>query len=172
MIEMMKKVALGTGLSLAMAVGVLSTSVNAADMAADAVPPGVTAYATGAEFEDVRFNLETAIVNRGLVIDYVSHIGDMLARTKEDVGGTKDLYANAVSMLFCSANLSRKMMEADPGNIAYCPYAVFAYEKAEDPGSVLVGFRRLDETGSDASKAAIAEINTLLDDIVKEAAGE
>jgi hypothetical protein len=153
-------------------VAVLSGSALAADMASEGVPPGATAYLATGSFDDVSFGLEQAIVNRGLVIDYTSHIGDMLARTKEDVGGTKDIYSNAVSMLFCSANLSRKMMEADSGNIAYCPYAVFAYEAADDEGRVLVGFRRLDETGSDASKAAIAEINTLLTEIIKEAAGE
>ncbi len=170
MFGVMKKLVAATGLSLA-----FCGAAAAAEMAKEgAVPPGVTAYVTDAAFDDVSFNMETAILNRGLVIDYVSHIGDMLARTKEDVGGTKDVYfnGNAVSMLFCSANLSRKMMEADASNIAFCPYAVFAYEDEAEEGKVMVGFRRLEETGSDASKAAIAEINGLLTDIVKEAAGD
>ncbi|WP_417667081.1 DUF302 domain-containing protein [Roseibium sp.] len=166
MFGFLKTVAVGAGICVALAAG-----ASAADMAKEGVPPGVTAYVSDADFADVSFNLETAIVNRGLVIDYVSHVGDMLARTKEDVGGTKDLYSNAVAMVFCSANLSRKVMEADIGNIAYCPYSVFAYEAADAPGSVMVGFRHLDETGSDASKAAIGEVNALLNEIVKEAAG-
>lgn len=136
------------------------------------LPPGVTGHSVSAAYEDVRFDLESAIVNRGLVIDYTSHIGAMLARTSEDVGGTKTIFTNAEAMLFCSAVLSRKVMEADAGNIAYCPYVVFVYETPDAEGEVTVGFRRLAETGSDASRAAIAEINALLEAIVGEAAGE
>jgi uncharacterized protein (DUF302 family) len=143
---------------------------NAADTAS--APEGVTAYTVEADFEDVRFGLENAIVNRGLVIDYTSHIGDMLERTSADVGGTKTIFANAQAMLFCSADLSRKVMEADPANIAYCPYTVFVYETPEAEGHVTVGFRRLGETGSDASKAAIGEVNALLDAIAQEAVSE
>ena len=139
---------------------------------AQSAPEGVTTYQVEADFEDVRFDLENAIVNRGLVIDYVSHIGDMLNRTAKDVGGEKQVYAQAQSMLFCSANLSRKAMEADAMNIAYCPYAIFVYEQADKPGTVTVGFRNLAETGSDASKAAIANVNTLLDELAQEAAGQ
>ncbi|MES0879074.1 DUF302 domain-containing protein [Roseibium sp. SCP14] len=149
-----------------MAVG----GASAAD--AGSIPEGVTAYEVTAAFEDVRFDLENAIVNRGLVIDYVSHIGTMLDRTAADVGSDKKIFENAEAMLFCSADLSRKAMEADPANIAYCPYTVFVYEMPGKPGQVTVGFRNLSETGSDASKSAIAEVNKLLDGIAKEAAGE
>ncbi|MEP4033630.1 DUF302 domain-containing protein [Roseibium polysiphoniae] len=167
MTGLFKTALVASGLALAMPVG-----ASSADMAQGSGPEGVTVYQVTGDFEDVRFDLESAIVNRGLVIDYTSHIGEMLARTKDDVGGAKDLYANAEAMLFCSANLSRKVMEADIANIAYCPYAVFAYEAATDPGTVMVGFRHLAETGSEASKKAIGEVNALLDGIAKEAAGE
>lgn len=139
---------------------------------AQSVPEGVTAYQVEAAFEDVRFDLENAIVNKGLVIDYVSHIGDMLARTSQDVGGSKEIFLQAQSMLFCSADLSRKAMEADAANIAYCPYSLFVYETPEQPGSVTVGYRQLDETGSDESRAAIAAVNELLDTIAREASGQ
>lgn len=155
------------GLALIAAAAVSGPAARAADLI-----EGVTAYTLEAPFEDVRFDLEGAIVNRGLVIDYTSHIGDMLARTAADVGASKDVFVNAQSMLFCSAVLSRKAMEADPANIAYCPYTVFVYETPDAPGTVTVGFRRLAETGSDASKAAIGEVNALLDEIVREAAGQ
>lgn len=139
---------------------------------AQSIPEGVTAYQVDAEFEDVRFDLENAIVNRGLVIDYVSHIGDMLNRTAKDVGGEKQIYMQAQSMLFCSADLSRKAMEADAINIAYCPYAVFVFEQPDTPGTVTVGYRNLAETGSETSKAAIANVNALLDGLAREAAGQ
>lgn len=136
------------------------------------VPEGVTAYTVQADFEDVRFGLENAIVNRGLVIDYTSHIGEMLERTSADVGGTKKIFSNAQAMLFCSADLSRKAMEANPANIAYCPYTLFVYDTPDAEGSVTVGFRRLSETGSEASKAAIGEVNALLESIAQEAVSE
>ncbi|PVB63497.1 DUF302 domain-containing protein [Labrenzia sp. 011] len=139
---------------------------------AQSVPEGVTAYEVDGAFEDIRFDLENAIVNRGLVIDYVSHISDMLARTGDDVGGKKQIFANAQAMLFCSANLSRKVMEADAANIAYCPYTVFVYETPEQAGKITVGFRQLSATGSQESQAAIAEVNALLDGIAREAAGQ
>jgi len=139
---------------------------------AQSAPEGVTAYQVEATFEDVRFDLENAIVNRGLVIDYVSHIGEMLNRTAQDVGGEKQIFVEAQSMLFCSANLSRKAMEAEAINIAYCPYSVFVYELPDQPGMVTVGYRKLAETGSEASKAAIADVNALLDELAREAAGE
>ncbi|WP_428651109.1 DUF302 domain-containing protein [Roseibium sp.] len=140
--------------------------------AAEVMPDGVVAYQVEAAFEDVRFDLENAIVNRGLVIDYVSHIGDMLARTSEDVGGKKQIFVNAQAMLFCSANLSRKVMEAGPGNIAFCPYSLFVYETPDSTGHVTVGYRMLPETGNEASIAAIAEVNGLLDELAREASGQ
>jgi uncharacterized protein (DUF302 family) len=140
--------------------------------AAQTVPEGVSAYQVEAAFEDVRFDLENAIVNQGLVIDYVSHIGDMLARTSGDVGGSKQIFLQAQSMLFCSADLSRKAMEADATNIAYCPYSVFVYETPDAPGVITVGYRQLTLTGSEESKKAIAAVNALLDVIARETAGQ
>jgi len=140
--------------------------------AAPGMPDGVKAYVVEAAFEDISFGLENAIVNRGLVIDYTSHIGEMLERTGADVGAAKSLYSNAQTMLFCSAVLSRKAMEADPANIAYCPYAVFAYEQADMPGKIVFGYRELPERGSEGSKAALGEVNSLLADIIAEAADQ
>jgi uncharacterized protein (DUF302 family) len=148
----------------------MAATLSSAAVAADMPPSEVaTTYTVEGDFEDVRFALENAIVNRGLVIDYVSHLGDMLARTGADVGAKKDIYTNAESMLFCSAVLSRAAMEADPANIAFCPYGVFVYETPDMPGTIVVGYRNLTETGDEASKKAIADVNALLNDIVKEA---
>lgn len=133
----------------------------------------ITSYETDAPFDEVRQDLTDAIVNRGYVIDYEAFVGEMLARTGGDVGAEKTLFqdGNANVMQFCSAVLSRKAIEADIMNLSFCPYGVFVYENAETAGTVTVGFRRLDEIGSDESKAAIGEINAVLDEIAKEAAG-
>lgn len=92
-------------------------------------------------FEDVAFAVEQAITNEGLVIDLTSHVGDMLARTKEDVGGAKDLFTHADIFSFCSAKVSREVMEVDPANIQHCPYSIFVYETADEPGKIFIGHR-------------------------------
>jgi uncharacterized protein (DUF302 family) len=132
---------------------------------------GITLYEAKATFDEARQDLEDSIVNRGYVIDYNAKIGDMLERTGGDVGATRKIYSNAETMQFCSAVLSRKAMEAEPSNIAYCPYALLVYAKADVPGASVVGFRRLSETGSESSRAALREINAVLDDIAREASG-
>jgi hypothetical protein len=126
----------------------------------------VTTYETDAPFADVTADIQDAIINRGYNVDYHGHIGEMLNRTAGDVGAAKALYKNAEFMQFCSAVVSRAVMEADIGNIAFCPYIVFAYEAQAKPGTVVVGFRRLPKgDGRD-------QVNDLLDGIVKEGAGQ
>lgn len=128
----------------------------------------LTIVSKAAKFEDVRQDVGDAIVNAGLVVDFNGHIGRMLERTAGAVGATKPLYTNAEYFTFCAAALSRAAMEADPANLGYCPYVVFVYERADQPGRVHVGYRRPVGGGSDASKAALAAIDALLAKIVKE----
>lgn len=118
-----------------------------------------TAYVYNGSFEDAAFGVESAIIGKGLVIDFVSHVGEMLARTGGDVGGTVDLFDNADIFVFCSAVVSRKVMEADPLNIAQCPYGVFVAERA---GEVLVGYRNYPD-------GPMQQVQALLDDIAREA---
>ena len=127
-----------------------------------AAAQGITAYQVDSSFEDATFALENAIIGRGLVIDYVSHVGDMLARTAADVGSDVKLFEAADVFLFCSATASRRAMEADPANIAYCPYGIFVADSGEE---VTIGFRNLPE-------GAMDEVQSLLDGIAREAAGK
>lgn len=120
-------------------------------------------------YEDIRSDLQNAIVNQGLKIDYNGKIGDMLKRTGADVGSAKEIYADAEYFTFCSSKLSRTMMEADPLNVGMCPYMMFVYEKAGTPGEVTIGYRAAAMRGNDASRAALGEINALLDKILKDA---
>lgn len=128
------------------------------------------AYTKAAPYDDVKFELNNAIVGKGLVIETTGAIGRMLERTGADVGSTKPIYKEAEYMTFCSAVFSRRMMEADPANVGFCPYVVFIYERADKPGETVVGYRRPPQTGNEASRAAFAEIDKLLDDIVRAAA--
>jgi len=159
------RVGVGFGTLVTVLSGLAFTPVLAKDM------QGIILYEAKASFDEARQDLEDSIVNRGYVIDYNAKIGAMLQRTGSDVGASRQIYSDAETMQFCSAVLSRKAMEADPNNIAYCPYALFVYAQADAPGKSLVGFRRLSETGSENSKAAIREINAVLDTIAREAAG-
>lgn len=138
----------------------LMTAAAALMTAAPALAEGqaVTAPFDGS-FDDATFAVESAIVGRGLVIDYVSHVGEMLARTGQDVGSDVTLFEAADVFLFCSAVVSRKVMEADPMNIAHCPYGIFVAERG---GEVLVGHRSYPE-------GPMKEVETLLSDIVSEA---
>ncbi|MCP3972620.1 MAG: DUF302 domain-containing protein [Rhodobacteraceae bacterium] len=119
----------------------------------------VVTYATEDAFDDASFAVESAIVGRGLVIDYVSHVGEMLARTKEDVGGTVDIFDAADIYLFCSAAVSRQVMEADPMNIIHCPYRIFVADKG---GEVTVGYGAMPE-------GAMQAVQELLESIAREA---
>lgn len=139
-------------------------------MAAD--PHPVVSYSKKAGFDDVRDDLKTAIEGRGLVVDYQSFVNRMLERTGKDVGSARKLYADAQAFVFCSAALSRKTMEADPANVSLCPYTITVYATAQDPGTVHVSYRRpWRPDGSAASKAALKEVETLLDGIAREALG-
>ena len=121
-----------------------------------------TTYEYDGSFKDAAFSVESAIVGKGLVIDYVSHTGEMLNRTGADVGSKVKLFDEADIFVFCSAVVSRKVMEADPMNIAHCPYGIFV---AEREGKVTVGYRNY-------PKGPMQAVQTLLDEIVKEAVGE
>ncbi len=119
-------------------------------------------YTTEAPFEDVIFALENAIINEGLVVEGTSKVGEMLARTGPDVGSDVKVFENAQVFSFCSAVISRQVMEADPANVSFCPYDVFAYQ-LPDAQEVIVGFRRFPEGPMQA-------VQELLDRIAQEAA--
>jgi len=139
--------------TLTAAIALTATAATAQEM---------VTYTTDQPFEDVAFGLETAILNEGLVIDHVSHVGDMLERTRSDVGSDVFLFEQANTYSFCSATVSREVMEADPMNIAYCPYDIFIAERADTPGQVTIGYRTFPD-------GAMQKVQAMLDDIVRSA---
>ena len=148
----------------------LLTAFCSLALAAD--PQPVVTYSKKAKFEDVRDDLKTAIEGKGLVIDYQSFINKMIERTGADVGSTRKIYTDAQSFVFCSAALSRRTMEADPANVAMCPYAITVYATAQAPDRVVVAYRRpWRPDASAASKKALKEVETLLDGIARTAVG-
>lgn len=120
-------------------------------------------YQVDASFEDMVLDLRLAIEGRGFVIDSVSHIGTMLNRTAADVGAATNVYEHAEVVQFCSATVSRKVMEIDPMNIAFCPYGIFVFQLT-GADQVTVGYRRFPE-------GPMQDVDALLDSLVHEAAG-
>lgn len=124
---------------------------------AHADEPIITQFDGG--FDDATFAIESAILDRGLVIDYVSHVGEMLNRTAADVGSDKQIFEQADTFLFCSAVISREVMEADPMNIAHCPYGIFVIENNT---GISIGYKKYPD-------GAMQKVETLLKEIVAEA---
>lgn len=147
----------------------LKNLISALGLAALATVPAQAAgddvfiVVTDTAFADAAQGVNSAIVNKGFKVDYHGFVGDMLKRTAEDVGASKELYKDAEFFTFCSAVVSRSVMEKDIGDIAYCPYVVFVYEDAATPGKVTIGHRKLPEGGGRD------QVNEILNDIVTSA---
>jgi uncharacterized protein (DUF302 family) len=115
-------------------------------------------------FDEIKEGLVMAVENRGLVINYTSHIADMLARTGADIGAGKQIFNKAEIVEFCSANLSRRMMELDPKNIVMCPFAISIYTLPGETDTVWLSYRK--PQGQQA-----AMVGELLEGVIAEAAG-
>ncbi len=126
-------------------------------------------YKIKGSYEDVRLDLDYAITGMGIKVNGVSHIAAMLVRTGKDLGRTKKLYEHAEAIQFCSATLSRNMMEADPMNIAFCPYIIYIFSFPDEKNIVYLGYRKLPELSSAASKKAVAAIIKTYEDIIADA---
>ena len=148
-------------LTLTLSAALLAAPAMADNHAMQETDHAVT-YAFDGDFDDATFSVETAIVGKGLVIDYVSHTGDMLERTTGDVGSDVTIFDAADIFLFCSAQTSREVMETDPMNIAFCPYGIFVTDKE---GEVRIGYRKYPD-------GDMQKVQALLDGIVKDAMGE
>lgn len=141
---------------LAAAMAVTATVAAAQDM---------VTYKTDQSFDDVVFGLESAIVDEGLLVDHVSHVGEMLERTRADVGSDVVLFEKADVFSFCSAKVSRSVMEADPLNIVFCPYDIFVAVLPSNPDETIIGYRQFPQ-------GPMQEVQQLLDGIVQNALGE
>jgi len=120
-------------------------------------------------FQEVKERVLHAIENRGLVLNYTARIGAMLERTGKDVGTARRIYGDAEVLEFCSAKISRDMMEADPRNIAFCPYSIAIYTLRSEKDRVYVAYRPTGASGSGQPATTLAAVDRLLADIVAEA---
>lgn len=125
----------------------------------------VTSWVVDDTFDNVSFSVESAILDKGLTIDFVSHVGEMLERTRVDVGSDITLYTEGLVYSFCSASVSRDVMEADIMNIAFCPYGIFVFSTPENPDQTTVGHRFM-------PGESMEPVNALLDAIITDAISE
>jgi len=159
------------GVALALAVLWAGSAAWAAD------GPGPRVFAVEAKYEDVRSDLENAIINRGFVIDHVGQLNAMLERTADVVAdglpkGMASPYKNAEYLQFCPVKLTHEAVRASPLAIANCPVSIFVFETAAEPGKIRVGYRHPPETASSELRAVNERLVGLLDAIAKEAAGK
>ena len=117
-------------------------------------------------YEYVLDDIKNAIAERGIKINNISHIGNMLARTAEDVGASKVIFAHAEAIEFCSSTVSRATMEADPHNIVFCPYIITVYSLPGEDKTTYVSYRRPTPVCSPESQASIKAVEGLLEEII------
>ena len=129
----------------------------------------LVSYTSKQDFESIKSAVNEAIIEKGLVINNTSHIGEMLERTGKDIGGAKPIFLKAESYEFCSATVSRLTMEADPHNIVFCPYIISVYVLPKEPNKTYLSFRKPDAGGNKTSKAALKEVEKLLRSIIEQA---
>ena len=141
---------------------ILGAAAGLSLLAAPAFAQEITSIVVDDTPDNVTFAVESAILDRGLTIDFTSYTGDMLERTREDVGSDVVLFEEAMLFNFCSATVSREVLEADVTNLAFCPYTIFVYSTPDNPGQTIVGHQTYP---GESMKPA----NDLLDAIIADA---
>lgn len=130
----------------------------------------VVARAVKGTFDEVRDRVVLAVELQGLVVDHTSKVGEMLARTGKDVGASASIYVKGEVLEFCSAVVSRQMMEADPSLLTFCPFGIAVYSLPAEPGVTHIAFRRPSPAASGRQKQVLQRVETLLQTILDEAA--
>lgn len=128
----------------------------------------IAVHASDSRFEDVMDGLRLAIEERGLFINNIMHMNEMLERTGADLGADQPLFGQAQSVEFCSAVLSRRMIAEAPERIVNCPFIIAVYTLPDDPDQTYVAHRRFPAEEL-ASSEAMREVATLLEAIAEQA---
>lgn len=120
-------------------------------------------YQTSGDYETIKAFLLAEISGRGLVVNRIGDVNDMLGRTAGAVGVTVTAYRHAEAILFCKADLSHNITSANIHNIVLCPYSIVIYEPRARPGTIFLSYRA---TG--AALPAVRIVNRLLDSIIRQ----
>lgn len=148
----------------------LASGATSADSTAEKLvsTKDIKRFNTKGDFGDVKEFLLQAIAGRGIKTSSTSYISKMLQRTREDVGGDREIFKNAEAIGFCSATLSRQMMESDPHHIVFCPYTIVIYELAQQPGVIYLSYRRPFYSNTKANDKTLKNIDDLMAGIISE----
>lgn len=121
---------------------------------------GYAVYTSESEHADVMEGLKMAIQERGMYINNVMNMGEMLERTGKDLGMETPLYREAESVEFCSAVISREMSTENPAHVVNCPFIIAVYTLPDDSDTTYVVHREIpaDQIASSPAMAKVAEM--------------
>lgn len=123
-------------------------------------------HESDSDFATVLDAAKLAIQERGMYINNIMHLGEMLERTGKDLGMDETLFAKAESIEFCSAVLSRRMAAEDPARIVYCPFIVTIYVLPGELDKTYVAYRTIPQEEVDASPV-MAEVAEMLQGVAE-----
>ena len=126
-------------------------------------------YESESDFDTVLDGAKNAIQERGLYINNIMHLGEMLERTGKDLGLGGPIYSRAESIEFCSATLSRKMTEENPQRLVNCPFILSIYALPGQEGKTFVVHRTIPEEET-AHSPAMREVAEMLKGVAEGAA--
>lgn len=121
---------------------------------------GYAVYTSESGFSDVMEGVKMAIEERGMYINNVMNIGEMLERTGKDLGAEEQLFTRAESFEFCSAGLSREMSGENPAHVVNCPFIMTVYTLPNEPDTTYVVHREIpaDQIAASPAMAKVAEM--------------
>jgi uncharacterized protein (DUF302 family) len=99
-------------------------------------------YSIEGDFDEVKDDLIMAIESQGAVVSYIAHSSDMLNRTAITLEIEEKVYHKAEIILFCKAEISHKMVQADPHSLVLCPYPIAIYSLTESPNLIHLTIRK------------------------------
>jgi len=123
-------------------------------------------YESENDFETVMDGAKMAIQERGMYINKMMHMDEMLERTAKDLGVSEKIYEKAQSVEFCSAVLARKMTSENPARIVNCPFILSIYVLPAATDKTYVAYRRISEQEIESSQV-MAEVAEMLKSVAE-----
>ena len=117
---------------------------------------------------EVAQNIRSAILGKGIHIAHELHASDMLQRTGPSFGYSKNIYANAEILEFCSAALSQKLARIDPDNIIMCPFTIGVYALTGEKDITYIVYQI--PHGKPGTEEVTKEIEVLISGIIEDSA--
>ena len=129
----------------------------------------VIVRAYSGSFEDVKEQLVFAIEQSGLAVSNVSAVGQMLERTRADLGVSRAVHGSAEIVQFCSAATAHAATQIEPHLIALCPYSLAVYTLTGEAGRVYISHRALEMSDVTPEVAAVLRRSQALIDGILDA---